>query len=113
MTWTDLLATAAVIPLVILITNGLRMAWGWSAPWVALVVAFVLELGVWWFAMGGTAEAAGIALLNVFVVYVGATGGNEMVRAAAEKRMNGKNALRGVQHRSQFWQGWFQEATSD
>lgn len=108
MTWTDLVATAAAIPLVVIITNGLRMASGGklSAPWVALAVSFVLELGVWWFAMGGTAEAAGIALLNVFIVYVGATGGNEMVGAAMEK-MNGKNALRGVQHKSQFWQGWF------
>lgn len=118
MTWTDLVATAAAIPLVVVITNALRMAFGWSAPWVALVVAFVLELGVWWFAMGGSAgsagspAAAGIALLNVFVVYVGATGGNEVVRSVVEKRSRPLRQAQGAQgrrenERSQFWQGWF------
>ncbi len=100
MTWEYLATTGGAIAVTILITNALRQAFGWRAAWVALVVAFALEALVWLFVAGGTADAAGLALVNVFVVYVGATGGNALVGAAVNR-----NETRAATSAS-FWRGW-------
>lgn len=92
LTWQYLATTAGAIAVTVLIANALRQAFGWSAPWVALVVAGVIEAGVWWFVGGGTAEAAGLAIVNTFLVYAGATGGNSIVNAALNKNARSRSA---------------------
>ena len=100
MTWEYLATTAGAVAVTVLITNALRAAFGWSAAWVALLVAFVTQAAVWWFVAGGTAEAAGLAIFNTFVVYTAATGGNALVNAVANR--NTARAMIGAS----FWSGW-------
>ena len=99
-TWEYLASTAGAIAVTVLITNALRQAFGLSAAWVALAVAFVTQAAVWWFVGGGTADAFGLALFNVFVVYAGATGSNGIVN-----RILTNNTARAATGAS-FWRAW-------
>jgi len=105
MTWEYLATTSGAIAATVLITNMLRQAFGWRAAWLALAVAAVTQVAVWWFVAGGTADAAGLALFNVFVVYAGATGGNALVNRIA----NGNVETRSFAHAQSspsFWRDW-------
>lgn len=99
-TWEYLASTAGAIAVTVLITNALRQAFGLSAAWVALAVAFVTQAAVWYFVGGGTADAAGLAVFNTFIVYAGATGGNALVGAATNR--NTARASTGAS----FWAAW-------
>lgn len=106
MTWEYLATTAGSVAATILITNALRAAFGLSAAWVALLVAFLTQAAVWWFVGGGTPEAAGLAVFNTFVInasviYAAATGGNAIVNAVVETR----HTTRATDGAS-FWAGW-------
>lgn len=101
MTWEYLATTTGAVAVTILITNALRAAFGLSAAWVALAVAFATQVAVWWFVGGGTADAAGLAVFNTFVIYAAATGGNAIVNAAVRTRHTAR-AIRGAG----FFDGW-------
>ena len=110
LTWQYLATTTGAIAVTVLIANALRQAFGWSAPWVALSVAFVLQSGVWWFVGGGTAEAAAIAVVNTFVIYAGATGGNNIVNAALNRRgpwRHSDSAPARGSIASPWWRPWY------
>lgn len=100
MTWEYLASTAGAIAVTVLVTNAIRQAFGFSAAWVALAVAFVTQAAVWWFVSGATPDAAGLAVVTTFYVYVGATGGNALVNAAANR--NTARASTGAS----FWAAW-------
>lgn len=100
MTWEYLATIGGAIAATVLITNMLRQAFGWSAAWVALAVAAVTQVAVWYFVAGGTPDAFGLALFNVFVVYAGATGSNGIVN-----RILTNNTARAATGAS-FWRAW-------
>lgn len=100
MTWEYLATIGGAIAATVLITNMLRQAFGWSAAWLALAVAAVTQAAVWYFVAGGTPDAFGLALFNVFVVYAGATGSNGIVN-----RILTNNTARAATGAS-FWRAW-------
>lgn len=100
MTWEYLATIGGAIAATVLITNMLRQAFGWSAAWLALAVAAVTQVAVWYFVAGGTPDAFGLALFNVFVVYAGATGSNGIVN-----RILTNNTARAATGAS-FWRAW-------
>lgn len=106
MTWEYLATTGGAIAATVLITNMLRQAFGWNAAWLALAVAFVTQAAVWWFVSGATADAAGIALFNTFVVFAGATGGNGLVNRVLSGKPDDVTRAAIEQSSPSFWRAW-------
>ena len=77
-TWQYLATIAGATAAVLVITNAIGMAFDFKAKWLALAVAFVVQFAVW-LVMGRTAESAGLALVNTFVIYLAAGGANQIV----------------------------------
>ena len=75
---TQLATIAGATAATVLIVNVARTAFGFSAKWLALAVAVVIEALVWFFGTP-TAETAFVGLLNACVVYASATGLNQIV----------------------------------
>ena len=74
-TWAWLATVAGCTLATVLVTNGLAAAMGWTARWVALAVAVALMLLATGFSVGLTAETLALAVVNGFVVYTAAVGG--------------------------------------
>lgn len=73
-TWQLLASYAGAVLFVWIATNVTRHVTGYDARWVALAWACVVQLLVWLFVMGRSVDALALALVNVLVVYAGATG---------------------------------------
>lgn len=91
-TWAWLGTVAGCTLATVLVTNGLATALGWSARWVALAVALVLSLLATGFTVGLTADTLALGIVNGFVVYTAAVGGNQIVvgRERQQLRMVGE-----------------------
>jgi len=83
-----------------LVANGLAATLGWDARWIGLLVALVISVLATGFTVGWTAEALGLALVNGFMIYAAATGGNAVM--AGRQRP----AIRMVGERP-FWYPWW------
>lgn len=78
----QLLTLAGVAAATVIVVNTVRHAFQWSPRWFALVVALVLSLTAWVFWSPRSPEAFALAIVNAFVVYAAATGGNQIAFAA-------------------------------
>jgi len=83
-TWQYLATVAGATAAVLIITNAIAMAFDFRAKWLALAVAFVVQLAVW-LVTSRTAEGAGLALINTFVIYLAAGGANQIVYSQRAK----------------------------
>ena len=86
-TWAWLATVAGCTLATVLITNGLAAAMGWTARWVALAVAVALMLLATGFSVGLTAETLALAVVNGFVVYTAAVGGNQMLAGRHQQQL--------------------------
>lgn len=77
----QLLTLAGATLATIVIVNAVRHAWGWSPRWFALLTALLISLAAWYLWSPRTPEAFALAILNTFVVYMTATGGNQIAFA--------------------------------
>ena len=105
-TWQYLATIAGATAAVVLITNAITLATGFSARWLALAVAAVVELAVWAI-LSRTAEAFGLAVVNTFVVYLAAGGANQIIVAARVKPDALEMAPEHPDARRSFWAPWW------
>lgn len=91
-TWAWLGTVAGATLATVLVTNGLATGLGWSARWVALAVALVITLLATGFTVGLSADTLALGVVNGFVVYTAAVGGNQIVagRHRQQLRMVGE-----------------------
>lgn len=78
-TWQMLATVAGATAATVLIVDVARAAFGFSARWLALVVAAVVSLAVWVVVGDYTVNTGLLALLNTFVVYAAATGSQAVI----------------------------------
>lgn len=90
--WAWLATVAGATLATVLITNGLAAAFDVTARWVALAVALVITLLATAFTVGWTADTLALGIVNGFVVYTAAVGGNQMAagRHRQQLRMVGE-----------------------
>ena len=86
-TWAWLATVAGCTLATVLVKNGLAAAMGWTARWVALAVAVALMLLATGFMVGLTAETLALAVVNGFVVYTAAVGGNQMLAGRHQQQL--------------------------
>lgn len=91
----------------VLIVNVLRLAFGFSARWVALAVAAIINLAVWAFSGVLTGQAFFLAILNACVVYLAATGGNQIVAGLRHVQPTVIGADDPEPARPGFWAPWW------
>lgn len=103
-TGSQLLTLAGATLATIVIVNAVRHAWGWSPRWFALVVALLVSVAAWFLWSPHTPEAFALAVLNTFVIYTAATGGNQISSELFTKPVG----LRSYGERGFFdpWWGW-------
>lgn len=78
-TWEMLATVAGAALATIIVTNTIAFATGYSAKWVALVIAFLLSIAAWVFTSERTPSGFVLAVLNAFVIYASAIGANQIV----------------------------------
>lgn len=74
LTWADLATFAGATAATWLIANVIAYVTSYKARWVGLVVAVVIQAAVWFFTTDQSANAAVLALINAFAIYVGGSG---------------------------------------
>lgn len=82
LTWEALATYAGAAAATWLIANVIRYVTGYDARWLGLAVALVLQALVWFFTSDQSINAAVLAVLNAFVVYVADTGGAAILAVA-------------------------------
>ncbi len=97
-TWQWLATVAGAVAATQITTTILADRTGWDARWLALAVAMVIQILVWAVAGAFDPKDLALALLNGFVVYLGASGGN----AIAASRVATRGAAAGAGSR-RWW----------
>lgn len=94
---------------VVVVTNGLRQAFGWAPAWLGLIIAQLLALA------GALSQYQMwldivIAVLNGFLIYMAALGSNEVARQQPSRpRLSGPipASRRDLTRRQRFFAPWF------
>jgi hypothetical protein len=90
-------ATAATL----IVTNGIRRAFGWTAGWIGLVIAQIIVLGGTFFVADFSGKLLFIGIINGFLVFLSSAGANEGVVSA--RGFQPQSASK----RRPFFQSWF------
>jgi hypothetical protein len=85
LTWADLATFAGATAATWLIANVIAYVTGYKARWVGLAVAIVIQALVWFFTTDQSANAAVLALVNAFVIFVGGSGTAAIAGAATRQ----------------------------
>ena len=109
-TFSYLLTVVGATAAVVVITNAIAMATGFSKPWLGLVVAAILQgvlMAVLWTQGGLTAENAVVAAVNTFVVFLASGGANQAIWARRVR--SAPDAAKAVEEQAErvFWQPWW------
>lgn len=102
-TWEALGSYAGAILAVWLVTNVLRYVTNFDARWMALAVAAIIQLVVWWAVSDGSIQALVLALLNTFTVYAGAVGVSQITGKATTPDVRQVAEPRRVQRFAATW----------
>jgi len=111
-TYTALTTYGSLAAAVIAVTNGLRMAFGWSPKWLGLVVSQVICIGVALAISARQWSDVFLATLNAFLVYGLAAGGNAVATAASvsigtPSTSNTQPLDGGSPNKKQFFMTWY------
>lgn len=98
----QLLTLAGATLATIVIVNAVRHAWGWSPRWFALLTALLISLAAWFLWSSRTPEAFFLSVVNAFLIYTAATGGNQIAFGAVGKPQE----FRAYGERG-FWDPWW------
>lgn len=99
--WQTLGTVAGATLATVLVVNALKAAFNWSPRWLGLLVAGILQAAVWWFASDQSVQALVMALINAFVVYLAAIGGNQIVSSQRPRD------VRAAAGQREFWAPWW------
>ena len=103
-TWEVLGSLAGATVATVLIVNAVKAATGWSPRWLALAVALVIQLALWTVITDRSWPALLLAIVNAFVVYAAATGGNQIVGALRAPQATSRAA---AEQPAGFWSPWW------
>lgn len=84
-TWSYLATVAGGALATGLITDILRQSLSLDPRWSGLVVAFLIQLGAWFFVFDRSPEMFGLAIINTFVVYAAANTGQAVLASSNRK----------------------------
>lgn len=100
LTWQYLASPAGAAAMTVITVNAIRASTGFSARWLPLAAAFAWQALAWAILSDHTASSAGLSLATTLVVWLTATGGNELITAPRERRAVGARSERS------FWRSW-------